>query len=620
MAIETKYIAEELAEKQKEISVSEFFERNKQILGFDSPTRALITVVKEGVDNSLDACDESQILPEIIVKIEGLEDKDEYKVTLEDNGPGVIKRNVGNIFARLLYGSRFHAIRQSRGQQGIGISAAVMYGQLTTGKPAVITTKIGESKPAYRLEMLMDTKKNKPEIVSEEVLVWEDKHHGTKVEIFLNGRYVRAKKQSVLEYLKGTAIVNPYADITFVEPDGTVNHYPRVIDKLPRKTVEIKPHPLGIELGTLLAMAKVSENRKLGTFLSTEFSRISPSLSKEICEKAGVDYGKGPKKIEIEEAKALIAAFERVKIRAPDTDCLSPIGASVIKRGLKNVLGGLRPEFYAPPVTRNPSVYGGHPFQVEAGIVFGGQMERDSQVEILRFANRVPLLYQQGDCAITKTIEGIDWRNYGLDQRGGKGIPYGPAIFLVHVASTNVPYTSEAKEAVASMPEIMKEVEAALRVCARKLKSHLRKSKQRSKTKDKFIIIRKILPEIAEKSAKMIDRDVPDLDPVITKIMQVVFLEDEVQDGEGVIRVTNYTTKKQKFKLILEVQEGEVKDPNTDYKVLDEEHVEWNIKGLKPTESLEIRFKVNDDYEENIVYVEGLNPLHVLGADIWQGV
>lgn len=617
-----RYIAEELAEKQREISVSEFFERNKHILGFDSLTRALITAVKEGVDNALDACEEARILPDILVKIDKLDAPDEYRIIIEDNGPGIVKKNIGNVFGRLLYGSRFHAVRQSRGQQGIGISSVVMYGQLTTGRPAVITTKIGPLEPAYHIEMLMDTKHNRPEILKEEVLVWAEKEHGTRIEVCLKGRYVRDKRQSVMTYLKNTAIVTPHATITLIEPTGEKIVFERVVSHVPTPPVEIKPHPLGIELGTLIRMARSSKARKLGAFLMNEFSRVSPTLAKEICTISNVDYNKNPSKITIDEGKRIIHAFRKVKVMAPQTDCLSPIGASYIKKGLKNVLEGLRPEFYAPPVTREPKVYSGHPFLVEAGIVYGGQIEKDSPVEILRFANKVPLLYQQGDCAITKAIEGIDWRYYGLEQRGGRGIPYGPAIIMVHVASTNVPFTSEAKQAIANVPEIIDEIESALRVCGRKLKGHLNKAVRRAKAHDKFIIINRILPKIAEKASAIVGKDLPNIDPIITKIMQVVYVEDDLSkavDGvrKGIIKVTNYTTKLKSFRVLLETDY--IIEANLPFRK-EGGVVVWDIKDLKPGERCIIEFKATEDHDENILYIDGINPVYVLGADVWQGV
>ncbi|MDD1767077.1 MAG: DNA topoisomerase VI subunit B, partial [Methanomassiliicoccales archaeon] len=449
-------IAEQLAKKQKEISVSEFFERNRQILGFDSATKSLIMGVKEAVDNSLDACEEASILPEIVVQIDKV-DQNEYKVTVEDNGPGIIPRVVPNVFGRLLYGSRFHSLRQSRGQQGIGISATVMYGQITTGKPATVTSKTEKDGAAVKMDIMVNTKKNAPDVLKQDFVIWDEKEHGTKIEFYMNGRYV-VGKQSVLEYLRETAIVNPHATVAFTDPDGKKFIFERATDSMPPPTKEIKPHPEGIELGVLMNMTKVTTAGKLSKFLRNDFNRISDRVAREICEKAWLTEDMRPQDLTLEQFKQLLGAMSAVKIMAPQTDCLSPIGEALIRKGLKNVLGEMKPEFYAPPVTRQPSVHQGNPFLVEVGIVYGGSIPKDQQVTILRFANRVPLLYQQGACVITKAIEHMDWRRYGLDQRGGEGIPYGPAIILVHVASTKIPFTSEAKEAIANIPEMQEEI------------------------------------------------------------------------------------------------------------------------------------------------------------------
>ena len=444
-------IAHDLAKKQKEISVSEFFEKNKQILGFDSLTRALITSVKEPVDNSLDACEDAGILPDITVQVEKI-DNNECRVVVEDNGPGIVKKEVANVFARLLYGSRFHVRAQRRGQQGIGVSAVVMYGQLTTGKPAKVRSKISDEDVAYECDLILDTKKNKPDVIRQDFVIW-DREHGTRFEINVKGKYVTGK-QSVFEYLRGMAIVNPHVRFTFIPPDGKTVVFERAADKVPPPTREVKPHPEGVELGEMLTMAKYTDALKMTSFLNSEFSRISHRVAKEILERADVPADLRPSRLKLEQAGAILDSIKEVRIMTPETDCLSPIGETLIRKGLKNVLGELKADFYAPPVTRDPKVYAGNPFVVEVGIVYGGGLTKDDQVQILRFANRVPLMYQQGACAITQAIEAVDWRRYGLEQRGGKGIPYGPAVLLVHLASTKIPYTSESKEAVANIPDI----------------------------------------------------------------------------------------------------------------------------------------------------------------------
>src|SRR3972149_3731235 len=552
-------IAEELAKKQREISVSEFFERNKQILGYDSPTKALLTAVKEALENGIDACEEAEILPEILVEITKV-DKDEFVVAVEDNGPGIVKKQVPNVFGRLLYGSRFHARRQSRGQMGLGISGAVMYGQLTTGKPTKVRSKTAEDDVAYEIELILDTKKNRPNVVSEDFVIWE-KAHGTRVEVPLKGRYVGAK-QSIPEYLKATAIVNPHARIVTKAPDGESTVYERATEDLPPKTKEIPPHPHGIELGTLMAMMKETKSYKLAAFLEEEFVRVSSRVAKEICEASGLDPEAKPKSLNLEQAKAVHEAMQSAKLMAPPTDCLSPIGERLIKRDLKNVLGNLRPEFYAPPLTRDPAVYSGNPFQVEGGIVFGGDLPPDQPVDVLRFANRVPLMYQAGGCALTQAGGKVDWRRDGLEDRGGQGLPFGPAIVLVHVCSTKVPFTSEAKEAVATVDEIMTELDLALKECGRRLTTHLTKKAHRAKTKEKFEIVQLILPRIAEKSAKIVNKKVPVLDATITKIMGVLWVDEEITyDKEHkkhtvTINVHNFTSAGKKLTLHLLLPRG----------------------------------------------------------------
>jgi len=620
-------IAHELAKKQKEIAVSEFFEKNRQILGFDSLTRALITTVKEAVDNSLDACEDAGVLPDLLVQVEKI-DNTEYRVTVEDNGPGIVKKQVPNVFARLLYGSRFHTRAQRRGQQGIGVSAVVMYGQLTTGKAAKVKSKISDEDTAYQCELILDTRKNKPDMISEDRVIW-DRPHGTSFQVHVKGKYITGK-QSVFEYLKGVAIVNPHARITFIPPEGNTVVFERASEQVPPPTKEINPHPEGVELGELLSMAKYTESLKMTSFLNTEFSRISYRVAREICELAGVPPDQKPSQLTLEQAGGILEAIKKVKIMAPETDCLSPIGETLIRKGLKNVLGSIKAEFYAPPITREPRVFAGNPFIVEVGIVYGGQLNKEDPVQILRFANRVPLMYQQGACAITQSIEAVDWRRYGLEQRGGQGIPFGPAIILVHVASTKIPFTSESKEAVANVPEIREEIELALKACARRLKTHLNKAAKRSKAKVKFEIVQDIIPMIAEKSAKIVGKPVPKLSGTITKIMNVVWIDDDVQPEKNrqhvSVKIYNYTPKSQSFHLHMLVPYDKI-DPKTlkekPIEMRDGNKVTWDIKRLSSTDIFELHFDLvgipAEQYDDNEIYVSGIDPASVIGVEVLPG-
>ena len=624
-------IAHKLATKQQEISVTEFFEKNKQILGFDSRSKSLLMGIKEAVDNSLDACEEAGILPDVEVTVEKVGDE-EYRITIEDNGPGIVHKMMPNVFGRLLYGSRFHALRQSRGQQGIGISATVMYGNITTGKPAHVESLIeGEDEVAWGMDIVIDTKTNRPIVTNDKAFTWEGKEHGTRIQYTIKGRYITGK-QSVFEYLKNTAIVNPHAQVVFHDPEGKRYLFERATDIMPPKPKEIKPHPEGMEIGDLLKYASNSSQKTVSAFLKNDFSRITDRIAKEILEKSKVNGDKKPEKITREDAIAILDAIKTTKIMAPPTDCLSPIGDNLIKKGLMHVLDGLRPEYYATPVTRSPKAVNGNPFVVEAGIVYGGDITSEGQVQILRFANRVPLLYQQGACAITKAISEMDWRRYGLEQRGGKGIPFGPAIILVHVASTKVPFTSEGKEAVAGFPELQSEIGLALRLCARNLKSHLNKMERKKKTHAKFEIVQEILPDMAKKAADHLGRPVPNLDRTITRIMNVVWVEPTVKkDGKKARTITytvyNYTSLERTFRLHAQLPKECVNlslfshplflDMNEDGKA------NWEVKSIPPSAHVEISFELKGDmadtFDADDIYFSGLNPVMVMGAEMLPG-
>lgn len=621
-------IAQQLASKQREISVAEFFERNRQILGFDNPQRALLTTVKEAVDNSLDAAEEAGILPEIEVEI-AKDGTDRLKVAVTDNGPGILRREIPNVFARLLYGSRFHAHRQARGQQGIGISAAVLYAGLTTARPAKITSKVAEEEGAHLLELSIDIQKNAPRIVSEDVTLW-DRAHGTRIEMILKARYIRGR-QSPLEYLRGTAIVNPHARIVLTEPDGTRITFERATETLPPLPRETLPHPYGLELGELGSLLRGSRRPSLVEMLTKDLGGVSPRVAREVLAGAGLAASAAPGSVDGPAQERLLSALQSASLLAPSSDCLSPIGPLLIKRGLRNVLGEVRPEFFAPPVSRPAKVRGGFPFLVEVGLVYGGGLPVDQPVQVLRFANRVPLLFQQGACAITNAIGSMDWRRYGLDQKGGSGLPTGPALILVHVASTKVPFTSEAKEAIAEDPDIDREVTLALQGAARHLKAHLSRKSRRAFASEKFAIIQRILPKLAEKTSGLVGRPVPDLTPVITRIMDVVTVEPvlgtEKTGRTGSLEITNYTPRPRILEVFVEGPPEELRtaafEPAPEGYDADLGRYWWTLPKLMPNgrTRLSLRFPAGIEVDANDLdlYVAGIDEGHLLGADALPG-
>ncbi len=491
--------AGDLAKRQRDISVSEFFAKNRHLLGFDNPSKALLTTVKEGVDNALDACEEAGILPTIRVEIEQ-QSETRFRVAIEDNGPGIVRAQVPKIFGRLLYGSKFHRLRQSRGQQGIGISAAGMYGLLTTGKPVVIKTRTGKGKPCHHFELVIDTQRNEPRVRKDEV-VDADFDHGTRVDIELEGNY-RGGQHSVDNYIRQISLANPHAEITYAPPITTAGggiqppeawrEFPRVSDELPPDTAEIKPHPYGVELGVLMQMFRDTKARNVRGALHVDFSRVSSRLAEEICKAAKVAPSRRPSEVTRDEAEHLHTAIQATKIMAPPTDCIAPIGAELIERALRSEVEA---EFFCAS-TRRPTVYRGNPFLVEVGLAYGGALGAEDPITVYRYANRVPLQYQQGACAITKAVTSTEWKSYGLQKPKG-ALPLGPMLLMVHVASVWVPFTSESKEALAHYPEILKELRLALQECGRKVSSHIRRRRREADEAKKRSYIEKYIPHVA---------------------------------------------------------------------------------------------------------------------------
>ena len=667
------------------------------------------------------------------------------------------------------------SVKNSRGQQGIGISAAVLYSQLTSGKPAKITSRTQGSTDAEYFELIVDTDTNEPEISVEESTTWE-RPHGTRIELEMEAN-MRARQQ-LHDYIKHTAVVNPHARLELREPNDHFK-FERATDQLPAETKEIRPHPHGVELGTLIKMAESTDSYSVSGFLQEEFTRVGQKTADSVidsfrdrhfgremawrppevhedadveaaiteavankgaeatadfaaqaakaitesdrlahhevdgiiektADEVQVEYGttfgstvrekardaawnaitqnresgiytlvdeatttrkddaivqalserlaakfetgerhrvtaaeleefvdraadmtedrddatfgetarenvteqlwetaarvpdEPPKIGEIaadrDAASDLLEAMRETDIISPPTDCLAPITGELVEAGLKKEYDA---EFFAAS-TRDASVHGGDPFIVEAGIAYGGELEDGGKADVMRFANRVPLVYQRGACATTDVIKDIGWRNYGLDQPGGSGLPNGPAVIMVHIASTNVPFTSESKDAVANVPEIEHEIELAVREAARELKSFLKKRRsmqQRRKKQDKLATI---LPEMAEKLSSVTGREPLNIDNTLARIMNDVLVERERENGTVSLTVENNADRNAD----LEITEIVSAEPTAeDGARVIEMDGEWFIKWTPTVESGEkqtLKYETETDAECSI--------------------
>ncbi len=518
--------AEELFKEFREVQLSEFFRKNKQYLGYVGKVKSLTTVVHELISNSLDACEEAGILPDLKVQVEQLGEKDDeyFKVTVEDNGPGIPEANVEKVFGQLLTGTKFHRNIQLRGQQGLGVSGAVLFSQITTGQPTYVKTSTGKGK-AVELKIMMDIKSNAPKLIDKKIT--PSNWRGTLVSGEFKGVQYTKGQKGPYEYARWTAAANPHAKIKYKDMEGEVV-FDRVIKEIPEKPVETKPHPSGVETHDLLDLAQRSGSHKVSGFLVNELTRVSADKVAEIQKLVNFDLGISPKKLEWAQAEQLVQAFKKIKWMAPPATGLIPIGEKVIEKALKNLT---QPEFVMAR-TREPKVYkGGIPFLVEVAIAYGGNAGRESpegrKTEVMRFANRVPLLFDAGACVITDAMNSIEWKRYHIQD-----LENAPLSIFVNLISTHVPYTSAGKQSVAEEEEVYEEIRFALMQILRDLQIFLGGKRRAAEKAEKKRIFEKYIPETASSLAKLTGEKADALAKKLEKIVFDRFGKDFSKDVE----------------------------------------------------------------------------------------
>ena len=481
--------ADTIFKELKTHSISEFFRKNSQMLGYSGKVRSLTTVVHEYVTNSLDACEEANILPYISITVKETSDS-KYSVRVSDNGPGIPEKMMGRVLATVLSGTKFHRYVQQRGQQGIGGSGCTLFSLITTGKP--IHIKSGTGKGAYECDLTIDIKSNKPLITNMTAI--DKSFRGLEI----CGEFGDVKYENgdhgVYEYVRRTALSNPHATIKLVDPDNKSFDFARSVDELPKKPKATKPHPLGISTNDLIEFAHMSDSRKISSFLVDTFSRLSQNKADELKEIVkDLDFDKDPKRITWDESDRIVKAFKQVKWIAPDLDSLSTIGELQVKATIKNILN---PQFMSV-IERRPKVFsGGIPFSVEAGIAYGGNAGKETgdgtQGVLIRFANKVPLLFDGSICAITSAVSGVDWKRYGI-----KEFDKEPISVMVNVSSVYVPYSGVGKQAVSQEAEIVEEIKLAVMECARELQRYMSGERNKDIQSSKYNTIMRYVGQLA---------------------------------------------------------------------------------------------------------------------------
>ena len=490
------------SEQYRQMNVAEFFARNKQIAGFGNATRAVYQTVRELVENALDATDVHGILPALQVIIEYDEElaranpgkeRRFLRVTVEDNGIGVPPNVVADAFGRVLYSSKY-VNRQTRGMYGLGVKAAVLYGQMTAGTPVVVSSSTRLSKYVYSKTIYIDIYKNEPMIEEDVQWLKTSGWHGTRVTVRLEGNWSGARSR-VLEYIRRTAIVAPYAEIILQTPEGDLYLFPRMTTELPPPPREVKPHPHGVDVEQMKIILRETTAQKLYQALAQEFQSVGERTARRFLKEAGFDPEMDPKRLLSDDMKNELVRLVTVMktyagFRAPRSDHLSPIGEKLIVLGLRRMFS---PEF-ATAVTRPPRAHGGHSFVVEAGIAYGGEIRARDEPLLLRYANKIPLLYEEKEGVMYKVVSRINWKHYRVDFPA-------PLVVLVHIASTRVPYKGVGKESIAEVPEIEREIRIAVMTAARRLARFLARKRREEEARKRIITISKYIPEIARSLA-----------------------------------------------------------------------------------------------------------------------
>lgn len=495
------------------ISPADFFYRNRDLAGFSNPSRAVYSAIRELVENSLDACESYGIPPEIYVRLIQRDGSDEkgaiYEIRVADNGSGVPPEHVPSAFGQILYGSKY-TLRQVRGTFGLGGKMAILYGQITTHSSAHIVTSTGKDE-VYEFDVAIDIQRNEPNVIRHGKVDNTTGWRGTIVEFSFEGDYTRAMPK-IIEYFRQTVMVCPYANITFVEPKGRLYRFDRVTEALPLPPKESQPHPYGIDVETLHRIISVTDCGDLHGFMAKHFQRVGRSTAEKFLKYAGFEEKGDPRKLEPSDIVSLVQAMKSFDgFLIPDASCLSPVGEELLRAG---IVKELKPEF-VEVVQMKPHAYSGYPFIVEVGVAYGGGVPSTPGITLYRFANRIPLLYDEASDVTRKIINDsskMNWRYY-------KVAPEMPVALFVHICSTKIPYKTVGKEYIADRPEVEEVILRGVREVARRLRRFLSRKMSIEHERRRIGVFSRYLPKIARFSAELAGMEkTPDIEPLLRSL------------------------------------------------------------------------------------------------------
>lgn len=482
-------------------STAEYFAKNLQQVGFSSPLKAVLTTLKEAVDNSLDACEGAEILPELEIEVKKVgigstKNTDLIRIVVEDNGPGIDGDDLAKVFGEYLASSKFGRGQCSRGQQGIGISAATTWAQMTNAKGVQVISKTKNMRKAISAQVDVDIKTNTGILRNKETLEWK-KNNGTRVEFLMDGRIQMNGDGGLLTYIEGTVLVNPHLTVTYKLGDSDKGKIERVSTETPEIPEATLPHPHTFKLGEFITHSHLYGKISLSKFLKTGFSRISDQSIKDFV-KHGMPKGLVDKNLgsmSEDDFKKAFQAVQATELMAPSTKSVLTVGEDALAKSIER-LGQVD---FLSVVTRKPTICDFKPVVVEVALArFIDRGSEGEPVQLLRFANRVPLQFDKSGCAITWAIESVNWKSYGLGQPK-ESLPQGPYVFAVSIVSPFIKFKNASKETIDASDELVEEIRRALMQAGQKLSRHIKHEMKEADLERKLAHIEQFGPILVEK-------------------------------------------------------------------------------------------------------------------------
>lgn len=483
-------------------STAEYFAKNLQQVGFSSPLKAVLTTLKEAVDNSLDACEQHKILPDLDIEVikvgnGSTKNTDLIKIVVEDNGPGIDVDDLAKVFGEYLASSKFGKGQCSRGQQGIGISAATTWAQMTNAKGVQVISKTKNMKKAISAQVDVDIKTNTGIVKNKEMIEWKNKTNGVRVEFLIDGRIQLNGDGGLLTYIEGTALLNPHVAMRYKLAEDGWKKTDRVSSISPEIPEATLPHPHTFKLGEFITHSTLYGKTSLSKFLRTGFSRIADQSIKDFV-KAGMPKNlveKPVSSLSDEEFKKVFQAVQATELMAPSTRSVLTVGEDSLSKSI-NRLGKV--DFFSV-MTRKPTICDFKPVVVEVALArFVDRGDEQTPVQLLRFANRVPLQFDKSGCAITWAIESVNWKSYGLSQPKDS-LPLGPYVFAVSVVSPFIKFKNASKETIDASEELVEEIRRALMQAGQKLSRHIKSEMKEADLERKLAHIEQFGPILVEK-------------------------------------------------------------------------------------------------------------------------